>query len=155
MKRLAGTVALCVVAALAACDRAAVEQKTTDMTRGFMEMRGLDYDMRLEPASPDDRGPLVVTRTQLTFEDGTQIPLYQVDDGIYRTPSLRTRYGARGSAICGGQPVAYLTLHRGPGDLYYLNAGNWSTAPTLPGHDSGTTPGACETTAYRPGATAS
>ena len=145
--------ALALVSALTACAPTNVERHSVDATRYFTEkVLGTEYDLRLVPASADTGG-LVVTRTRLTFENGMQIPLAQVAPGIYRTPSLRTRYGARGSRLCGGQPVSYLTLHRGPGDLYYLNAGDWATAPAIPGHDIERISGACQTAAYTLGAT--
>jgi len=147
--KLAGVAAICCAMALVACERAAMEEQTDQMTRSFMAMRGIDYDIRLEPAEADPRGAMVVTRSRLMFENGPPIELYQVGSGIYRTPSLRSWHGARGSGLCDGQPVAYLALHRGPGDLFYLNAGNWATAPALPGSDMQAIPGACETTTYR------
>ncbi len=145
--------ALALVSALTACELTDVERHSVDATRYFSEkVLGTEYDVRLTPTATADTGPLVVTRTRLIFEDGMQIPLSQVRSGIYRTPSLRTRYGARGSRLCGGQPVSYLALHQGPDDLYYLNAGDWATAPAVPGHDVERIPGACETAAYTLGA---
>lgn len=152
MRGIATIALVCSALALSGCDRADAQRKSDDITRSFMAMRGLDYDVRLEPAAADARGALLVTRSRLTFEDGKQIPLTQIETGVYRTPSLRSRVAARGSRICGGQPVAYIALHQGPGGLYYLNAGNWAVAPTLPGQDEQSIPGACETTAYRQGA---
>lgn len=143
----------CAVAALAACDHGAIERRVDNMSRFYSQsVLGEEYDASLVPAGADGFGPLVVTRSRLTFENGSQIPLRQVTAGIYHTPSLRSWHGAQGSPICGGQPVTFLALHRGPGDLYYLNAGDWPTAPSVPGREAGSIPGACQTTTYTLGA---
>ena len=107
MKPLAGVAAICCAMALAACEKAAVEQRTTEMTRSFMAMQGLDYDLRLEPASADPRGVLVVTRSRLAFENGPQIELYQVGDGIYARPrcAVGTAHAARVSAMASPSPT--------------------------------------------------
>ena len=157
MRTLARIAALaCTVIALASCEPAKVHRQSADATRYLSEkVLGVEYDLRLLPAAAAGPGALVVTRSRLTFDSGVQIPLSQVAPGVYRTPSLRTRYGAEGSGICGGQPVSYLALHRGPGDLYYLNAGDWATAPSVPGAAAESIPGACETAAYTLGSTGS
>lgn len=148
MRSTAALIVLCCAAALSGCQRADVQRHVDGLTRSFLAMRGEQYDVRLEPAAADGRGALVITRSRLTFEDGMQIPLTLVDAGVYRTPSLRSRFSARGSRICGGRPIAYIALHRGPDGMVYLNAGDWAVAP-MPREGDRSIPGTCETSAYR------
>lgn len=138
-------------AVLAGCDQGTAERWSVEATRYYSDkVLHTDYDLRLIPVDAEASGPVVFTRTELTLADGKRLALRQVGTGVYRTPSLLSRRVAADYGLCGAQPVSYLTLHRGPQGLYYLNAGNWPSAPDLPTADERRVPGACETTAYRP-----
>lgn len=152
MKALGVLAAMVVAAAvLAGCEQGTAERWSAEATRYYSKkVLHTDYDLRLIPVDAEASGPLVFTRTELTLADGKRLALRQIGTGVYRTPSLLSRRIAGAYGFCGDQPVSYLTLHRGPQGLYYVNAGNWPSAPSLPTADERRIPGACRTTAYRP-----
>lgn len=110
---------------------------------------GTNQELRLVPISRANFGDLVVTPGRLTFGDGTSIPLQRIGPGVFATPSLAVHEGARRFAFCGDNPITHMTLHVGPQDVYYVNLGNWPSAPSTPRPDEQKISGSCAMSAYQ------
>lgn len=93
-------------------------------------------------------GDLVVADGWLRFDDGSEVPIQRVADGVYAVPSRPSRTPA-GADICAGRPAGYFTLHRTADGLYAMNWGDWVEVPEPPAADALAAPGACATFSYR------
>ncbi len=94
-------------------------------------------------------GDLVLAPDHLLLDDGSQLPVRRLAEGVYALPSRPVRL-ANGTDFCSGQPVGYLTLHRTGDGLIVLNAGDWAAPPAPPPADTLQAEGACATFTYRP-----
>jgi hypothetical protein len=95
-------------------------------------------------------GDLVLGDGHLQLDDGSQLPVVRVAEGVYALPSRPVRL-PNGADFCSGQPVGFLTLHRMTEGLIALNVGAWQAAPSPPPADQRAAEGACATFTYRPG----
>ena len=138
-----------IAALLAACDQPTAQRVAADVTRAAMDSAlGTNQAVRLVPVSRANFGSLEVTPNRLTFGDGTSVPLERIGPGVFATPSLSTAERARRFGFCGDNPITHMTLHVGPQDLYYVNLGNWPSAPSTPRRDEQNISGACAMSAY-------
>ena len=145
--------AVACAALLAGCDQPTAQRVAADATRAVIDSAlGTNQSLRLVPISRANFGELVVTPTRLTLGDGTSIPLERIGTGVFATPSLATAEGARRFGFCGNTPITHMTLHVGPQDVYYVNLGNWPSAPSTPRSDEQNISGACAMSAYEPAA---
>lgn len=141
--------ALACASLLAACDQPTAQRVTADVTRAAIgSVLGTNQELRLVPISRANFGELMVSSTRLTFGDGTSVPLERIGTGVFATPSLATAAGARRFGFCGDNPITHMTLHVGPQDVYYVNFGNWPSAPSTPRADEQAISGSCAMSAY-------
>ena len=94
-------------------------------------------------------GDLVVADGYLRFDDGAEMAIQRVGEGVYAVPSRPARTPA-GADICPGRPAGYFTLHRTADGLYAMNWGDWARVPEVPAADVVAVPEACATFTYAP-----
>lgn len=117
-------------------------------SQGAVDLGDSDYPMRLAMVS-EGIGDIVVDEGYLTLDDGSQLPIQALSEGVYGLPSRPTRL-ANGTDFCSGRPVSYFTLHETADGLVAMNAGDWMRVPELPPADIVQAPGACATFTFRP-----
>lgn len=95
-------------------------------------------------------GDVVISDATLRFDDGSEIAVQRVAEGVYAVPSRPARTPA-GADICQGRPAGYFTLHRTSDGLYVMNWGDWTSVPKRPSADMLALPDACATFTFNGG----
>lgn len=102
--------------------------------------------LSLAMASPG-LGDVEIADGHLRFDDGSELAIQRVAEGVYGVPSRPVRTPA-GADICPGRPAGYFTLHQTADGLYAMNWGDWVRVPEMPPADVVNLPGACATFTY-------
>ncbi len=107
-----------------------------------------DYPIRYMMVS-EGIGDITLEEGYLKLDDGSELPIQKLADGVYALPSRPTKL-PNGTDFCSGRPVDFFTLHRTTEGLVAMNVGDWMEVPVRPAADTVQAPGACATFTFRP-----
>lgn len=141
--RALGTIAIGIIAALAACSGPSTGQ--APVAQAVAEAEGDAYKM----FSVVGIGDIALTDDALVTSDGERIPVEMVSEGVYALPSQPSKL-TNGEDFCFDNPVTYFTWHRHDEGLWVMNVGQWRAPPAVPAATEWQAEGGCGLFTYSP-----